>query len=188
MRNQEELKKAMQEVLEKEVWTKSPKMVDYCIKKTAYIVELENGDFTDIEKPNIETSFCFGYGYCGVSTEEDYQNAASMSRHARTNEEYFLQENLKGLDGMIANFRDDDLRAYKRLHYIGQTEGSHLMNIEFCRYYQAPEKGWIEMTDAERQAMIAGYEIVRKQFEKRLNTYLKRYGTSKLHTWTYLVD
>lgn len=27
-----------------------------------------------------------------------------------------------------------------------------------------------------------------KKFEKRLKTYLKRYGTSKLNIWTYLRD
>ena len=34
----------------------------------------------------------------------------------------------------------------------------------------------------------ASDEEVKKAFIKRLNTYLKKYGLSKLHTWTYLVD
>lgn len=29
---------------------------------------------------------------------------------------------------------------------------------------------------------------VRKAFRKRLDTYLKRYGVSKLHTWSYWAD
>ena len=140
MRNQDELKKAMQEVLEKQIWTKSPKMVDYCMKKAAYIVELSDGDFAEIDKPTIETDFCFGYGMYGVSTDEDYDRAASMERHARTNESYFVQENLKGIDRMIEQFQDDGMKAYKRLHYIGQTEGSPLKSIEFCRYWETPEK------------------------------------------------
>ena len=31
-------------------------------------------------------------------------------------------------------------------------------------------------------------EKMRKQFEKRLNTYLKRYGLSKIDTWSFLSD
>ena len=38
------------------------------------------------------------------------------------------------------------------------------------------------------QLIIDGLEIVLKNFEKRLDTYLKKYGLSKIQTWTYLVD
>ena len=46
----------------------------------------------------------------------------------------------------------------------------------------------IEIGEADIQAIIDGLEVVKKQFEKRLNTYLKRYGLSKLNVWTYLRD
>ena len=188
MKDQKQLKDEFKTILEKEVWPKSPKMVDYCVKKAAYIVELDNGDFMEIDKPSIETDFCFGYGMYGVSTDEDYKGAESMRNYAKTNENYFLQENLKGIDGMIKQLEGDDLTAYKRLHYYGQKEGSKLKSINFCRYWESPENGWERLTDAEKKAIVEGCKIVRAQFEKRLHTYLKKYGTSKLHTWTYLVD
>ena len=31
-------------------------------------------------------------------------------------------------------------------------------------------------------------KFVRDNFEKKLNSYIKRYGTKKLRTWTYWVD
>jgi len=61
------------------------------------------------------------------------------------------------------------------------------MRPEF-RTYDCPEDGEHEMTADERKAIIKGLRWGRAQFEKRLNTYLKRYGVSKIHTWTYWAD
>ena len=43
----------------------------------------------------------------------------------------------------------------------------------------------IELDHIEKHKRKDGQK---ENFEKRLHTYLKRYGLSKLHTWTYLVD
>lgn len=43
-------------------------------------------------------------------------------------------------------------------------------------------------TKEDLEKYITGLLVVRKEFIKRLNTYLKKYGLSKLKTWTYLVD
>ena len=45
--------------------------------------------------------------------------------------------------------------------------------------------------EATKEDLILIIEVYKQQienFKKRLNTYLKRYGLSKLTTWTYLVD
>ena len=86
-------------------WGKDQKMIDYCCKK-ADIVYPVRGYLAEIERPSIETSFCYGYGYCGVSTEEDHRDAARMADHARTNEDYFIAENLHGLNGYIEALGD----------------------------------------------------------------------------------
>ena len=36
--------------------------------------------------------------------------------------------------------------------------------------------------------ILSVYEHEKAKFEKRLNTYLKKYGLSKLKTWSYLID
>ena len=110
-------KQKLMDILTNEVWQKSPKMVDYCMKKTAYIIPLDNEDIATIDKPDIETSFCFGYGYCGVSDEEDYQDAAKMASHARTNQDYFINENLKGINELLEALRSNDNKVYKFIHY-----------------------------------------------------------------------
>lgn len=165
------------------------KMIDYCTKKAAYIVELENGDYYVIDKPDIEKDFCYGYGYCGVSTEEDYQDAARMAAHARTSEEYFIQKNMEPLNRWIKDLQDLNTYAVtKRKHYIGQADSCQLINIDFVHVWDIDPEKTQQLTPEEIAAVIAGYEEVKKQFQKRLNSYLKRYGLTKVHSWTYLSD
>ncbi len=185
---QTELKALYKDII-KRCWN-SPRMVEHCIKNAQYIVELEGGDIAEIEKPTIETSFCFGFGYCGVSTQEDEQRASDMMHHAQTDQEYFINENLEQLNRRIKNLKDSRLKAYKHVQYCGDCD-TRLKAVSLYDYFETPPsnlKDCHELTDNERQAMIEGYEIVKKQFTKRLETYLKRYGLSKLHTWTYLSD
>lgn len=193
--------KALREVYMDEIkkcWT-NPRMIDYFYKDGSFIVELDNGDITNIEKPRIETSFCFGYGYCGVSTKDDYDNAYNAMRNAQTNTEYFISENMRDIERYLENLHDTSLVCYKHLHYTGQEIGAKLKGISFERAYNLPDNGTMPsdyngchdceiLSDRERQALIAGYEEVKKAFRKRLDTYLKKYGLSKLHTWTYLSD
>ena len=44
------------------------------------------------------------------------------------------------------------------------------------------------LTKDERDEVAGALEYVRANFQKRLETYLKKYGVSKLHTWTYWAD
>lgn len=46
----------------------------------------------------------------------------------------------------------------------------------------------VEVSAEQRAMLIKAVEYRLKQFEKRLHTYLKRYGVSKIHTWTYWRD
>ena len=184
MRTQQELKGIYANEIT--AYWKQKSMIDYCIKKAAYIVELNAGELYEIEKPSIEKDFCFGYGYCGVSTEDDYRGAERARQNAATNQDYFIEKNLKPIDEMIKAL--DEYEVYKRPHYCGQAPDSKLYNIEFKRYYDREPENGIKLTPEEIADIKTGYQEVRKQFVKRLNTYLKRYGLSKLHTWTYLSD
>lgn len=164
------------------------KMIDYCTKKAAYIVELNNDSYYVIDKPDIEKDFCFGYGYCGVSTEEDYQGAAGMAAHARTSTDYFIDKNMEPLNRWIKDLTDTNYKIYKRPHYIKQQENCKLIDLDWIRSYEATPNEREQLTPEEINSIIEGYEQVKKAFMKRLNSYLKRYGLTKVHSWTYLSD
>lgn len=192
MKAQKELKEIYKKDMENYWKTRrgdtDTKMVDYCTKKAAYIVELTNDHYYVIDKPSIEKDFCFGYGYCGVSTEEDYQDAAGMAAHARTSEKYFIDQNMQQLTEIMEDLKDDRYKILKRQHYLGQQESCKLISLDWVHWYDAPETSDNALTPEEIQAILAGYEEVKKQFTKRLNSYLKRYGLTKVNSWTYLSD
>ena len=195
MRTQTELKELYRQEMT-EYW-KDNKMIDYCMKKAAYFVDLEDGNYYVIEKPSIETSFCFGHGYCGVTTEEDDRRARDMAQHAKTNEDYFIEKNLEGINNQIESVKDTSLYGYTFTNYNRMNPDAHLRNysvVRLCDNIEYAPYRWNNLTnlniltDNERAAIVAGLEEVKKAFIKRLNTYLKRYGMSKIRTWTYLVD
>lgn len=166
-------------------------MREYFEKKTAEVVELSNGDLIAIDKPDIETHFCFGYGCFG----DTYEGAAESAAHARTSGDYFMSENLKKVDRVIDDLKDDSMLAYTIRAYINAPKDTKIKDVHTAEEWQKWDVEhrnanndliWLSAEDRER--ITAAYMRLRERFEKRLKAYLKRYGTSKLHVWTYWQD
>lgn len=190
MKTQQELKAMYSEILANEVWKGDQKMIDFCLKEAAHIVELGNGDIVIIEKPRIETRFCFGYSDSRYDTE-DMDRADAMADHAKKSQEYFIEENMKGLNRTIAQMEGTESHSFiyrLRTNYTGQPEDSKLKCLNACRWGDEYAKQWPEISAEDLQRVVEGYKIVRAAFEKRLNAYLKRYGMSKVKTWSYWQD
>lgn len=194
---QKELKEKYMNIICAEVWKDSKHMQDYARKECAYVVELENGDITTIDKPRIEKNFCFGAGMYATASEEEMNRAEDMVAKSQTDFEYFRKENMKDIDEIIEKLQDKSYKTYKFICYYGQKTGSKLKDFSVCRLCDSPEYNpgrWSrntdleELTEDERKSLIAGYEEVKKQFNKRINTYLKKYGLSKVHAWSYICD
>lgn len=191
MKTQKELKEMYKNILKNEIWD-SERMVNYCLKEADYIVELENGDIVTIDKPRIEKDFCFGYSDSRYDTE-DYDRANDMAHHAKTNEDYFMKENLKEINRMIDKLEGKERSNYKfyiRIPYTGQPDNSKLKSIQqLDNYYDANKIKECQILEGENlKRVIEGYKVVKANFEKRLKTYLKRYGLSKVRSWSYWRD
>ena len=187
---QKELKERYAAILAAEVWPKSPDMVKYCVSKVAHIVELENGDIIPLEKPTIETSFCFGYSDSRYDTEE-YDRAQGMAAHAKTHQDYFLEENLRELNETIERLEAADPFPFDYhliVPYHGQQSSSQLKRIAAYYWHDQRAQEWPKLSGEDRARVAEGYRIVRAAFEKRLQVYLKRYGLSKVKTWAYWRD
>ena len=187
---QNELKEVYRECL-KDVWSDN-KMIDYCMKKVSYIVELSNGDIITIDKPNIQKDFCYGYGYCGITNEEDENRANDMVTVAKSNTDYFMRKNLEQVQGWIdeLNNLDDYNEVHVRSNYYSQSKDNTLKQFYiYCPYSSLHvDNEHYRLDNSDIEKIIKGYEIVKEEFTKRLNTYLKRYGLSKINAWTYLSD
>lgn len=191
MKTQKELKAQYKEILEKEVWRNSPSMVDYCLKKAAFIVELTNNNILIIDKPSIEKRFCFGYGLNGVSDYEEHKRAYDMCNIAANDQEYFINKNLAQIDEIVDDIKDTkngSFKMYLMTQYMNCPDYCHLKGFRFLRWHESPRDGYEEVSPLDKERILQGYEVVRANFVKRLNTYLKKYGLSKIETWTYLRD
>lgn len=189
MSSQKELKQRYAEILSAEVWS-DQSMVDYCLKKAAHIVELENGDIIIIDKPSIQKNFCFGYSDSRYDTE-DLDRAERMAAHARKSVDYFMKENLSGINTTITQLNGQDSNRYEfriAIPYTGQPKDSQLKSIWPVARWENRGSEFPVLEGENLRRVIEGYEVVKAAFEKRLNTYLKKYGLSKIHSWSYWQD
>ncbi len=184
------------------------KMIDYCVDKVAAVATLPNGDIITVDKQGIETHFCFGEsGY-------DYDEALESAQVARTSQTYFKRENMKEFNRKI-ELLEDVLKGESSYRvfigdkaYLRQKEDCKLRFFRFdslcdiiyacgdsCYLEDLPGKelflngnyGRIA-TAEEVSAILEAYKTAAKAHEKKVDSYLKRYGTSKVHSWTYWRD
>lgn len=130
-----------------------------------------------IEKPRIENRFCF-----------DDETEMDLYRYLHSKEErlaqYFKEKNLGGLDAKIKYLSDKESPIFIVTNKYDNSVSLATAQYSYD-YNDAIRSGRREITKEERRAALSAYRSVRAAFEKRIDAYLKRYGVSKLHTWTY---
>ena len=202
-------KKASKIILDKELLKKeyskawSGKMLDYCINQLANVAILPNGDIISIDKQSIETSFCFGEsGY-------DFDDAQKMAEYAQTSTEYFKNENMKYFNEWVKDLQEvkDNTSNYfiliRDMHYTGQTPDCKLRCLEWVKKWEVLDclggEGYLSdmpgkhidklkgriATPEEIEIILTAYKQARDAHEKKVDAYIKRYGLSKVHSWTY---
>lgn len=183
---QKELKEIYKIELE-EFWN-DPKMVKYLMNKVAYIVAFDEKEIVVIDKPKIETKF-----YVGEGSTRSIKDAIEITKNYRTSEELFLKENLASLNATITSLEENinnniDIRLKRQ--YLKQTEKSKLRVPvpKTTDNYSTTYANERLLSKKEKINLLIAYMEVKMIFEKRLNTYLKRYGLSKVKAETYWVD
>lgn len=158
--------------------------------KNHYFVELDGGYIVTIDKPRIETSFCCGEdeGMGGRTIKE-----ANEILEGKKTEHGFKAANIGEFDEMIiATVGRKVLKFTKEypdfksdFHFIPVLvkNGNHATIENNCRYV-CGEKIRV-FTDDDFRKMRNAYMIVRADYIKRVNAYWKRFGASKIRTWTY---
>ena len=181
---QKALKARYAALLSAEVW-KDQKMVDYCVKKTARIVELSDGALICIEKPAIKTRFCFGY-HANVHYTEEISTAEEAAAHAAKSQEYFKTKNLESMDAMLKALENSETGI--RPQYTSSPEGTKICALVFPEPWEPLPPGYRRLLSEDREKLREAYRTERGVFAARLDAYLKRYGLSKVETWTYWLE
>lgn len=178
-------------------WTKvwqDKGMLDYERKRFSSAIRLQNGGILYFEKPSIDNAFCFH----DEGPDYDYYRHLMADKEKRL-AQYFLDRNLSGYDGDIERLKSltKDCRTLyiQRQSYTGETEPLNLWTWYSWSEYDVENEPWRytpgtyeKMTEHDRKAILQAVKHEREKFEKRLQTYLKRYGVKKIRTWTYWAD
>ncbi len=93
--------------------------------------------------------------------------------------DYFITQNLSEYDYLIK-----DIKEHTTYLEVLKNNRANLIINESYSYRNNLSKA----TDKDKQELIIALEWAKNNMIKRLNTYLKRYGTSKIHLKTYWAD
>jgi len=167
----------------------SPNMQKYCIGELSNGYELQNGFLVEFTKPRIKKDFCFGAGYCGLTTNEEWERANKMAEHARSSEDYFIKKNFEENFEQIEKVLNSEEKIYF-LPYKPYGNVAYLKTEKYMVIYaNDTEKNIaVQIPKIDIEGLKGILQEEKQKFMKRLNTYLKKYGLSKINSWSYLVD
>lgn len=144
-------------------------------------IKLHDG-FVMIPKPSIENKFCFH------DEGPDYDFYKELKADDKKMTEYFKSRNLDDFDWKIKHIEEGDTyNKDRRVWWYKDTQNEKRVYLCFNPHDWDIDK-YTLCTDEERTLILGGLKYGRMLFEKRLDSYLKKYGVSKLHTWTYWAD
>lgn len=172
-------------------------------KGRSYFVELPDGLVVRLEKPAIQTRFCCGEDDRGQGGDGPGTMAyARKVLENRRTERGFKAANLDPFDRrmvLVAGRRalrltrsPETAESWRGDFVPGLMRGAY---VDRTRVYfgNAAKVGPSEtvvrvMGDEDMRRIRRGYMAVRRDFRRRLNAYWKRFGATKIHTWTYWTE
>lgn len=185
MKMTKEDKQKVREQFEK-VWHGRQKMVDYSTNGVSGYIMID-GIMVTFGKPHIQTDFWFG------EHTYDYDEVCEIAQELSTDEQYFMDTNLKNCKAWryidaIENNRYGYQPYLRDKAYCCQDPDCILGYIDFQRDCEVDGLEVKKLDDADKKALLEFCKDELAKFEKRLRTYLKRYGLSKCHYGVYCAD
>ena len=168
--------------LEKFLKTEIPYWQESYRKILAAAVEVLPHVFFLIEKGKIEKSFCFGYDTFGNSYEEAERACNAVD------EKYVKEQNMKPWNDMEETLKQGKFYIYVGDKYeVGKLITCNHLSTENQYHWHPNEYVTIdkEHTPDKFADVEKAVKYAKAAFEKRIDSYLKKYGTSKIKAWTY---
>lgn len=170
----------------------------YLAKSTSNYFTSDDGIVVLFDKPSIQTEFWFG--------EHGSEDLTDEARAAEKSVEFFINENMGGLRTYRRAWDNVDEYGHrtpyhypyiKRGAYSGQSADCALGIIEFGTWNGESQNyrgnlegdhGFRKLTESETERLKEAEERRDALFLKRLKSYLKRYGLSKVNCRTFWAD
>ena len=169
------------------VWH-SDYMIEHCVKQASDFIEID-GIIIVFDKDSIKTDFWFG------EHTYDYDEVCQRADDCSKSEAYFIAENMRQCDAHRHLELLDDPRWTPYLHSHAYTDQEKDCKLGYVSFYRdGIDDRFSSITDYrpldpdEIDVYRAACESEVAKFEKRLRTYLKRYGLSKCHYGVFWAD
>lgn len=128
------------------------------------------------QKPRIENDFCFR----DEGPEYDYYK--ELCNDKKLLEEHFIAHNMEQVR------EPEEGENMYIIKDSWSTDGRVYIRWSNYPYMPANDQTVREATEREEQEYRLQLRAVRAEFGKRIDRYLKRFGTSKLNIWSYWAD
>ena len=128
------------------------------------------------QKPRIENDFCFR----DEGPEYDYYK--ELCNDKKLLEEHFIAHNMEQVR------EPEEGETMYIIKDSWSTDGQVYIRWSNYPYIPANDQTVREATEREEQEYRLQLRAVRAEFGKRIDRYLKRFGTTKLHIWSYWAD
>jgi len=152
-----------------------------------YVIEID-GCYLVLDNPRIKKDFCFADDY---DTPED-NRSGKMCEHARTQKDYFIAENLQEINRQIERYHKGSFAIVGNDFYDNKVIGLiHTIRWgdKLCDYRNDKElkadEYISELSSENKNKIIAALEQIKSDLIQRIDTYLKRYGLTKVNAWSY---
>lgn len=169
--------KALKELYASALLNARPYLEEVNPRKLGFIIETGCGELIEVPKPSIEKRFCYA---------DHLEDANDKCRAVCTKEDFFIAENTRDIRQTI-----EDLENGVNYWIVPENPYSPMV----CKLYRT-----LRYTDDKRAALsyalpeedraraLEVYRMVLADFEKRLRSYVKRYGLKNVYSWTYWAD
>lgn len=167
-------------------------------RKNYYIVKYKDG-FIQIERGRIKTRFCYGAGMYGRCDDNEWNSANNHASKIKQDQAMFIEENFDNysIAGMMRTLKNEDDRCltvqtqknYNNSYKI--TVNHEYKNLTASYFYDNwgnVDNGFKKLSDKDLNNVFSVMRYAIEDFKSRLATYLKRFGLSKVYSWTYIVD
>ena len=122
----DQIKQNKAEYLEAKIAKEGEGWRKYYTQRVLTAARLSQGELIRVDKLTLETSFCFGHGQNGISTEEEERSANNAARAIRESERWFTAENTAPAEKSIAALKERQLGTDKYRIVVTINGESHL--------------------------------------------------------------
>ena len=148
---------------------------EYYKSRFATGIRFPEGEYL-FQKPRIENDFCFR----DEGPEYDYYK--ELCNNKKLLEEHFIAHNMEQVR------EPEEGENMYIIKDSWSTDGRVYIRWADYPFGVANDQTVREATEREEQEYRLQLKAVRAEFGKRIDKYLKRFGTSKLHIWSYWAD